>query len=144
MFGSSILANQSLVSFSILKSMLYSKNVQFKYFGKSEAGEFFNSKKTCYIQKMFISSILVNQRLASFSIRKNMLFQKMFSSSILANQSLVSFSILKSMLYSKNVQFKYFGKSKAGNFLNSKKHAIFKKCLVQVFWLIRGWRASQS
>ena len=72
----------------------------------------------------------------------------MFGSSILANQSLVSFSILKSIskageLYSKNVQFKYFGKSEAGEFLNSKKHVIFKKCLVQVFWLIKGWRASQ-
>ena len=54
MFSSSILANQSLVSFSILKSMLYSKNVYFKYFGKSESGEsseLRNSKKHAIIKK---------------------------------------------------------------------------------------------
>ena len=70
----------------------------------------------------------------------------MFSSSILANQSpesLASFSIPKSMLYSKTLYFKYFGKSESGEsgvLRNSKKLAIFKKCLVQVFWQIRVWR----
>ena len=53
MFSSSILANQSpesLASFSIPKSMLYSKTLYFKYFGKSESGELLNSKKQAILK----------------------------------------------------------------------------------------------
>ena len=42
------------MNFSFLKSKLYSKNVQFNYFGESESGELLNSEKHAKFKKSLV------------------------------------------------------------------------------------------